>query len=80
VLQILNPTYTLRVEITDRFPEPQVVSPGATSVTNSTFGRQFSNGLTGKTGCDEVLALVRDALESKGVKHFTVSLERFEQK
>ena len=68
MLQVLNPTYTLRVEITDR------ASGG------------FSDGISGKTGCDEVLAAVTAALENSstlklaGVTSIYVSLERFEHR
>lgn len=61
---VLQPTYTLSVEIQDR-------SEGGSP-------REFHKD--GKTGCDEVLAKVRAALDQAGLRHVRVSLDRFEQR
>lgn len=38
------------------------------------------NGLTGETGCDAVLEMVRDRLKGTGLGDVTVSLARFEHR
>lgn len=60
---VLHPTYTIQLEIQDRLGDA---------------GNGYFNGLIGKTGCDEALSAVKVALETAGIKNFTVRLERFE--
>ena len=64
-MQVLTPTYTLRIEIFDS------LEGGRTKYYRSTEGI---------SGCDEVLATVKNALESAGIEHATIMLERFEHK
>lgn len=72
---VLHPTYTLRVDIQDRSRDAgQPILVGETM-----SGRQFANDDLSKTGCDEVLAAVRDALTKAGIKTFRVSLDKYEQ-
>jgi hypothetical protein len=62
-MTILHPTYSLRVELQD---------------TNLT-ARKFADPMTGKTGCDEVLAAVKKALDGIGIP-VTVRLEKFDHR
>lgn len=62
---VMHPTYIIRLEIQDRL---------------RTDGLNFYNGLTGKSGCDEVLAAVKAALEAADIRDFRVCLEKFEHK
>lgn len=83
MLRILDPTYTLYVQIKDKLqltPAPGEVNitPGEGRAPSSSFDRRFHNGLTGKTGCDEVLAVVKKALADAGLTDALVTLERFE--
>ena len=64
MLIVLHPTYTLRLEIQDRLAD----------------GPQYFNGVTGKSGCDEVLNAVKAALIQAGIKNASVYLEKFEHK
>jgi hypothetical protein len=83
MLAVLNPTYSLRVIIKDALPENasyQTGIPGqqAGSI-QAANGRKWYNGLTGKTGCDDVLSAVRDALNKVGIQA-EVSLDKFEHR
>lgn len=71
MMQILEPTYTLRVIVQDRM---QIGGPIARGRFIS--GRQFFDG--DQTGCDEVLSKVREAIRAAGISSFSVALERFE--
>ena len=83
MMQVLSPTYTLRLEIRDKLSSvpidglstqhPPALSPPA---------YKFFDGLNGKTGCDEVLAAVKSALEKSDLASLDISLslERFEHK
>lgn len=85
MLQVLSPTYTIRVEIKDKQQ-----SQGHSLVVGSAQRpgefrdiqklHQFFEGMDGKTGCDEVLAAVRNALQKAGIQNVSVSLERFEHR
>lgn len=72
---VLHPTYTLRVEVQDQYEMNYDKKPGCFS-----DGRRFFNSASGKTGCDEVMAVVKEALLKAGLDHFAVSLERYEQR
>lgn len=65
MLYVMHPTYTIRLEIQDR---------------HDNGISRFFNGLTGKSGCDEVLAVVRAAIESAGIGNVSVLLEKFEHR
>ena len=95
MMQVLNPTYTLRVEIKDRMREPQSLIntvQAAAAVNVPPFGggemrppkpeplHKYFDGLAGKTGCDEVVQAVKDALMKYGITNASVSLERFEHR
>jgi hypothetical protein len=67
MLIVMHPTYTLTVEIQDR------------EATRAVLG-QFYNGLTGETGCDKIIALVKKSLADAGLKDVSVTLSRFEHK
>ena len=79
MLAVLNPTYTLRLVIKDALPEPMNYQIGQQQLAslNSPVDRRWYNGLAGKTGCDEVLAAVRDALSKAGIQA-DIRLDRFE--
>lgn len=89
MLQILNPKYTLRIEITDLLPSPQalglqggvILARGSGAQDQAPSGRRFHNdtGFVSKTGCDEVLAAVKEALQKAGLGNALVTLERFER-
>lgn len=61
---VLHPTYTIRLEIQDRL--------------RADGQQNYFNQLAGKTGCDEVLAAVKGALNDAGIQNFNVYLEKFE--
>lgn len=79
---LMHPTYTLKIEIQDRPPQQNAIYPnqmatlqGGSPVDPHKFYR------SGKTGCDDVLAAVKDALAKAGLSDgVTVSFERFEHK
>jgi hypothetical protein len=84
----LHPTYTLRIEIKDVPPSPQVQA-GVGGVAAGYVGQQLVNSgdigrrkyfdpFAGKIGCDEVMAAVKDALAKAGIPA-TVSFDKFEQ-
>lgn len=83
MLIVLNPTYSLRVVIKDALPENansqfqnnNVLSQQQTSMN----GRKWYNGLTGKTGCDDVLSAVKEALNKANIQA-EVSLDKFEHR
>lgn len=88
MLILLHPTYTLKVEIKDALQQGSLqsgvgigVGPGAIGVIGTGFvspsAHKWFNPGAGKIGCDEVLALVRDALLKAGVPA-TVTFEKFE--
>ena len=70
MMRVLSPTYTLRVTVQD----PLVAGDPQHGIAV----HKFFNGQTGKTGCDEVLAAVRKALEAAGLPRVDVAIERFE--
>ena len=79
MLTLLHPTYTLTVEIQDRLSDAgqQLGGPGMYVTGGQMPTRKYAT--SGKTGCDEVLMAVKDALHQAGV-WATVSLDRFEHK
>jgi len=68
----LHPTYTFRVVIQDRR------SDNAGSLTWPTPNLRYFNLSAGKSGCDEVWSIIRDALARADVQNFSVQLEGFE--
>ena len=76
MLITLHPTYTFRVEITDR---PRALG-NEIQAGETMSGRQFSDPLKNKTGCDEALMAVHEALSKAGIRNFTISLDRFDHK
>ena len=62
MMQVMSPTYTMRVTIKDSIMGDKAIY----------------NGLTGKTGCDEMVSKVKAALGEAGLAGAQVSLERFE--
>lgn len=90
MMHALYPTYTLRIEIADVPPPPnsgifagaQVGMVGGQGLVSSTYGvptQKYYNSSMNKTGCDEVLAAVRDALSKAGIQSI-ISFEKFEHK
>jgi hypothetical protein len=82
MLRVLYPTYTLKIEIKDIPPSAQM--QGAVAMVMRPDGymgndcqNKYFNSVTGKTGCDEVLAAVKDALAKAGIQA-TLSFEKFE--
>ena len=76
MMTILHPTYTLRIEIQDK---PRETGSGV--MTGETLsGRKFSDPINGKTGCDEVIQTVHEALDKAGIRNFLISLESFQHK
>lgn len=77
---VLSPTYTLRIEIADR---SRVSGPVADGMSGLSFvqnpGSPYRYFGPDKTGCDDVLKAVRDALKAANIEA-TVSFERFEHK
>lgn len=80
----LFPTYTLRIEIRDGAPVAQQFQAGQAmhaviggAVPANPTGKYYSPA---KTGCDDVLVAVRDALVKAGIPNANVTLERFEHK
>lgn len=72
MLQILYPTYTLRLRIQDR----------GDLIRDKTFPHIMSNryydSASGKTGCDDVLTQVREALTTAGIVVFELTLDCFD--
>lgn len=66
MLQVLNPTYSLRVVIKDELPTP-VMMDQMTSM-QSPYSRKWYDPLAGKTGCDDVLSAVKEALAKAGLQ------------
>lgn len=81
-MKSLEPTYTLRVAIVDAASEitPHMLQAqmlqGQFGATPNSARKYFKDG---KTGCDEVLAAVREALLKAGIRA-EVTFERFEHK
>lgn len=78
----LHPTYTLRIEYQDKRPEPQMmVGPNMGHVGQSmvNWAHKFY-AQSGKTGCDDILALVKKALSDAGLSEARVTLEKFEHR
>ena len=73
MLMVMHPTYELRVEIKDVAAQQVTFSANPAEPYN---GHKFFDGLKGKTGCDEVLAAVKDALAKAGLQA-DVSLQKF---
>lgn len=78
MLIVLHPTYSLRVEIKDR-PVPQGGNFGIGSDQVITRPHKWFDTSTGKVGCDEVLAAVKDALSKAGLDA-DVSFDKFERR
>jgi len=87
MMRVLSPIYTLRLEIVDAVAPQQsftgqgTIDPITGTLCLQTFPNPYKwhNALMGKSGCDEVLAAVKDALEKAGIPA-QVSLERFEHR
>ena len=86
MMQVLYPTYTLEIEVKDVPPQSNSMSglqgqmgtlAGVPSAPYSPY-KWFNSG-AGKTGCDEVLAVVRDALSKAGIQA-SVRFEKFEHR
>ena len=88
MMQVLYPTYTLKVVIQDRRADP--VPGQITQVQDLSQLQALSNGgapyrfygaYGEKTGCDDVLKAVKDALLKANIAGgVTVTFERFEHK
>jgi hypothetical protein len=79
MMMLLHPTYTLRLEIQDK--AHQATGQGiSVNLGGGPKPHMYFDGLTGKTGCDEVLNAVRTALEKSGIQHFSVYFEKFEHR
>lgn len=78
MLMVLHPTYTLRVRIQDRSDLQAGMGMGSAGIAGSAPQKpyRYYDSMTGKTGCDDVLAAVKEALSKAGVKA-DVSLESF---
>lgn len=77
MMRVLDPVYTFRVELRDKMQQPsgnnmQVFTSGAPPRL-----QKFFDGLNGKSGCDEAMAAIKDALKNLDCE---VHLERFEHK
>ena len=80
MMVVLNPTYSLRVVIQDASPQTMTYQAGSQTgmaMQNPPPGRKWWDPLAGKTGCDNVLAVVKDALAKAGLEA-QVSFDRFE--
>ena len=80
MMVVLNPTYTLRVTIRDETAQGsnmQAGFQGQMSSLNPPSGRKWWDPLTDKTGCDQVLSAVKDALAKAGLQA-SVDFDRFE--
>lgn len=81
MMMVLSPTYKMTVTVKDRLPVQQGNSISAQTVAMS-IGMEpkspykFADMLHGKTGCDEALAAVKDALAKAGLEA-EVSFEQF---
>lgn len=71
MLMVLHPTYTLRVRVQDRMQQPTSFTSG-----QEWNPHRYFDSRSGKTGCDEVLAAVKDALSKAGIEA-DVSLDEF---
>lgn len=82
MMQILWPTYTLRVTIKDMLTESgtAISVPGFAGINSTLMAQtpQHKFHKDGKTGCDEALAAVRAALQKAGLPNAVVTLERYE--
>lgn len=89
-MQVMYPTYTLRVEIKDTPPAqlnsggvgmvgytPGMVGQGVTGGNPS--GHKWFNSGAGKIGCDEVLKEVREALQKAGLSA-VITFDKFEHR
>ena len=77
---VLSPTYKMTVTIKDCLPQQsgtvsaQTMAMGIGSEPKSPY--KFSDRLHGKTGCDEAMAAVKDALAKAGLEA-EVSFDQF---
>lgn len=84
MMQVLNPTYTLRIEIRDypQMPQSTLMTVGQV---NGPMGvvqvpmHKWYKIQEGTIGCDEVLKDVREAFQKAGINASFI-FERFEQK
>lgn len=75
MMMVLYPTYTLRVVVQEPDPTPS----GVTELSRGTFWDGIRD--KGATGCDDVLAAVRDALKQSPIgNRVSIQLERFEER
>lgn len=78
-LKVLEPTYRFRVVVKDPVRMASmgtVANQFKDAVDQPKSPQRWFNGLTGKTGCDEALAAVKDALSKAGIEA-DVWLEQF---
>lgn len=88
MMQVLEPTYTIRIEIRDIIAGQVIFGPGGgvmgqalnhQGLSHPAPKRKFFDANNNKTGCDEVLSAVKKALADAGLAG-VVTLERFEHK
>jgi hypothetical protein len=73
MFMVMSPTYKMTVTIKDRLPQQQGNMMSAQGVAMSIGSEpkspyKFADMLHGKTGCDEALAAVKDALSKAGLE------------
>lgn len=76
---VMHPTYTLRVVVKDRYPERGAKK--TEELTSEDFElpkRRFYSAFGETTGCDEVLKVIREALDTAGLVDCKVTLEKFD--
>ena len=66
MLQVLNPTYVFKVTFKDEITG-MAAAVAAQNYPASTKLTKFFDSANGKTGCDEVLAAIKDALTKAGL-------------
>lgn len=81
MMMVLSPTYRMTVTIKDRLPTQQGNSTSAQTAAMSIGAEpkspyKFADMLRGKTGCDEAMAAVKDALAKAGLEA-EVSFDQF---
>ena len=76
MIRVLNPTYVFRLEFKDEI-SGHMTAIAAQNYPTSTRLTRFFDPLNGKSGCDECLAAIKDALSKAGI-NCSVTLEKFE--
>ena len=79
MMVVLNPTYTLRVVIKDEIAQNMIFQGQAASQNPPPTGRKWYDPSASRTGCDQVLSAVKDALAKAGVQA-EVSFDKFEHR